>query len=197
MTHRPIYRYAVRSTDGALGTRQVVGGSSAGADPQGFDTLAPGQCVRINTGAPLPSGSDAVVQVEDTKLIKSTPDGKEELEIEITAQSIRPGLDVRPVGSDIMTGSKVLATGARLGPAELGLLATVGASRVTVYKQPMVGLLSTGNELQDPEEDPDLKIGHIRDSNKTVLKALIQVRLCCKLSVSAAGSRTNVKTYQS
>ena len=169
----------MRSADGALGTRQVVGGSSAGADPQGFDTLAPGQCVRINTGAPLPSGSDAVVQVEDTKLIKSTPDGKEELEIEITAQSIRPGLDVRPVGSDIMTGSNVLATGARLGPAELGLLATVGASRVTVYKQPVVGLLSTGNELQDPEEDPDLKIGHIRDSNKTVLKALIQVRLCC------------------
>ena len=78
-----------------------------------------------------------------------------------------------------MTGSNVLATGARLGPAELGLLATVGASRVTVYKQPVVGLLSTGNELQDPEEDPDLKIGHIRDSNKTVLKALIQVRLCC------------------
>ena len=88
----------MRSSDGAPGKRQVVGGSSAGVDPQGFTTLAPGQCVRINTGAPLPSGSDAVVQVEDTKLTKSTPDGKDELEIEITAESVLPGLDVRPIG---------------------------------------------------------------------------------------------------
>ena len=132
---------------------------------------------RINTGAPLPEGSDAVVQVEDTKLIKSTPDGREELEIEILSNSIRPGLDVRPVGSDIAQGSRVLPKFSKLGPAELGILATVGAARVSVFKLPVVGILSTGNELQDPAKNlgEELEKGRIRDSNKTVLKSLIQV----------------------
>jgi len=166
--------YAVVASDGA-GVKIVVAGSTAGAQPASLAALVPGQCVRINTGAPLPKGADAVVQVEDTKLVKSTPDGKEELEIEVLSKPT-PGLDVRQIGSDIGQGSKVLPANSRLGAAELGVLATVGATLVKVYKQPKVGLLSTGNELQDPEENPDLEAGQgkIRDSNKTVLKALIQ-----------------------
>ena len=159
------------SSDGS-GLRKVTGGSTAGTVPGVIKTLAPGECVRINTGAPLPPGADAVVQVEDTKLVRATDDGHEELEIEILSLPT-PGLDVRQIGSDIGAGTKVLSKNSRLGAAELGILATVGATDVAVFKPPVVGLLSTGNELQDPEKDPELGEGRIRDSNKTVLKSLI------------------------
>ena len=114
------------------GVRQVRGEASAGCDP-GMAPLAPGQVIRINTGAPVPPGADAVVMVENTKLVKSTPDGQEELEVEILAQVI-PGQDIRPVGCDIKTGEKVLSAGQVLGPGELGLLAAVGVTRVSVSR---------------------------------------------------------------
>ena len=105
-----------------------------------------GECVRINTGAPVPAGADAVVQVEDTRLVRASEDGKVELEIEILS-SPKPGQDIRPIGSDIALGSKVLPAGIRIGPAEVGLLAAVGAIQVEVYKRPTVALLSTGDEV--------------------------------------------------
>ena len=154
----------------------VLGGFYAGIQPNTGSMLKDKSnvCVRINTGAPVPNGFDAVVQVEDTKLIKATEDGKEEVEIEIL-KSPSVGMDIRKIGSDIESGSKVLSKYSRLGPAELGLLATVGASEISVFRRPIVGILSTGNELQDPTTDPDLKEGggKIRDSNKTTLISLI------------------------
>ena len=168
--------YAVVATEGC-GKRRVLGDSYAGLRPN-MGSKSEGQnnvCVRINTGAPVPNGFDAVVQVEDTKLIKATDDGKEEVEIEIL-KSPSIGLDIRKIGSDIESGSKVLSKYSRLGPAELGLLATVGATEISVFRRPIVGILSTGNELQDPTSDPDLKEGggKIRDSNKTTLISLIK-----------------------
>lgn len=68
-------------------------GSDAGSDPS-LVCLYPGQCMRINTGGPIPAGADAVVQVEDTKLVKATEDGKEELQIEILVNPA-VGLDIR------------------------------------------------------------------------------------------------------
>ena len=94
----------------------------------------------------MPAGADAVVQVEDTKLVRASDDGKIELEIEILSEP-KPGQDIRPVGSDIAQGSKVLPAGIRIGPAEVGLLAAVGAIQVEVYKRPTVALLSTGDEV--------------------------------------------------
>ena len=168
--------YAVIAADG-LSRRIVLGSTSAGAKPDATAVAdkQKGVCIRINTGAPVPAGYDAVVQVEDTKLLKSTADGKEELEIQILKQP-SVGLDIRSVGSDIQAGSKVLSKNSRLGPAELGLLATVGATEVTVFRRPIVGILSTGNELQDPHIKSSLEhgSGKIRDSNKTTLTALIQ-----------------------
>jgi gephyrin len=106
-----------------------------------------GQCVRINTGAPVPAGADSVVQVEDTRLVRASGDGKVELEIEILKPP-SPGEDIRPVGSDIAFGSKVLPAKSRLGAAEVGLLAAVGAVEVEVFKLPKVALLSTGDEVK-------------------------------------------------
>ena len=168
--------YAVIAADG-LGRRIVLGSTSAGAKPDATAVAdnQEGVCIRINTGAPVPAGYDAVVQVEDTKLLKSTADGKEEIEIQILKQP-SVGLDIRSVGSDIQAGSKVLSKNSRLGPAELGLLATVGATEVSVFRRPIVGILSTGNELQDPHIKSSLELGSgkIRDSNKTTLRALIE-----------------------
>ena len=161
-------RYAVIAADGS-GLRPVSGESNAGNRPD--NRIKPGECVRINTGAPVPAGADAVVQVEYTKLTKSTNDGKVELEIEIMVAP-KAGQDIRPVGSDIAKGSKILPKYCRLGAAEVGLLAAVGAIRVKVFRLPNVALLSTGDELQDPNE-AELKSGAIRDSNKTTLMTLI------------------------
>ena len=61
--------------------------------------------------------------------------------------SVSPGHDVRPVGFDIAKGERVLSAGDRLGPAEIGLLATVGVTWVKVYQKPLIGVLSTGDEV--------------------------------------------------
>ena len=93
--------YAVISGDKA-GLRKVIGASNAGNKPED-QKLQPGTCVRINTGAPVPPGADAVVQVEDTELTKASDDGKEELEIKILSEPVSRQ-DIRPVGSDIEAG---------------------------------------------------------------------------------------------
>ncbi|ESO97774.1 hypothetical protein LOTGIDRAFT_104386, partial [Lottia gigantea] len=155
--------YAVVAADGD-GLRTVIGGSTAGDMPK--SKVCPGICMRINTGAPLPPGADAVIQVEDTVLTKYSEDGKIELEIKLM---LVPKLDqdIRRVGSDIAQGSQVLSKGQRLGPAELGLLATVGVTLVSCYALPVVGVMSTGDELVEPGQE--LKEGQIRDSNRTAL----------------------------
>lgn len=155
--------YAVIAADGT-GLRKVIGESSAGDFPD--RTVRPGYCMRINTGAPVPAGADAVVQVEDTKLERADESGKEELEISILVEP-RPAQDIRPVGSDIASGQHILSKGQRLGPAELGLLATVGVTSVTCFRKPVVAVMSTGNELVEPGEP--LSKGQIRDSNRTTL----------------------------
>ncbi|XP_063217717.1 gephyrin [Bacillus rossius redtenbacheri] len=162
--------YAVIAGDGA-GPRTVLGDSTAGVKPDELEPLKTGQCARINTGAPVPAGADCVVQVEDTRLLKDADDGRVELEVEILVAP-KVGQDIRPVGSDIKEGEVVLRKGAVLGPSELGLLATVGVVHIQVYKLPVTCLLSTGNELQEPGQP--LEPGHIRDSNKTTLIALLQ-----------------------
>lgn len=163
--------YAVIAADGS-GKRAVLGSSAAGQVPGG-EPLQRGQCVRITTGAAVPAGADSVVQVEDTHLVHASADKTEELEINIM-KIPQVGEDIRPLGSDIQAGQLVLAAGSILGAAELGLLATVGVTSVSVFRPPKVALLSTGNELQDPKEGEPLKAGHIRDSNKTTLLALLQ-----------------------
>ncbi|XP_056872556.1 gephyrin b isoform X2 [Takifugu flavidus] len=160
--------YAVRAADGP-GDRFIIGESQAGEQPT--HTVMPGQVMRVTTGAPIPCGADAVVQVEDTELLRESEDGTEELEVRILVQA-RPGQDIRPIGHDIKRGECVLAKGTHMGPSEIGLLATVGVTEVEVHKFPVVAVMSTGNELLNPEDD--LHPGKIRDSNRSTLLATIQ-----------------------
>ncbi|CAN7999898.1 unnamed protein product [Ixodes hexagonus] len=159
--------YAVIASDGE-GPRTVIDAVAAGCNPHCPVSL--GHCVRISTGAPVPEPCDAVVQVEDTELLQASPDGTQEIIVKIL-KAPKIGQDIRPVGSDIEKNELVLVQGTKLGPAELGLLATVGRTTVNVYCLPSVAVLSTGNELVIP--GGEVQPGKIRDSNKTTLLSLL------------------------
>ncbi len=157
--------YAVVASDGP-GTYPVIGEVTAGR-MAGF-SVVPGTVAYITTGAPLPPGADAVVMVEETEPLP-TVNGLAHVRIRT---SVRPGDDVRPVGFDVTPGQQVLAAGTRLGAAEIGLLATVGAAGVSVYPAPRVAILSTGDELV--EAGTPLAAGQIRDSNRPTLAAAVE-----------------------
>ena len=169
--------YAVIAADCPAASLRVLGDSSAGDAPLESSAfgggVVTGSCMRINTGAPIPAGADAVMQVEDTRLVSSSNEGETETEIEILKPA-KPGQDIRQMGSDIAKGQTVLSAGTTLGPSEMGLLATVGVAKVFVYKQPVVGVLSTGNELVEPDAEGDLPPGSIRDANRTTLINLLK-----------------------
>ena len=133
--------------------------------------LEPGTIARITTGAPLPPNSNAVAMVEDTVLASSTPDGKEESEVEILTGDIKPGENVREPGSDVALGSKILQKGDLITAigGEIGLLASTGTRTVKIFKKPRVGVLSTGDELVQHDTPTLLEGGQIRDSNRPSL----------------------------
>src|SRR5581483_7272932 len=122
-----------------------------------------GTAIRIMTGAPLPPGADAVIMQEFTR----EDDGHVVLE-----RGVRPGENVNRLGRDIADGQVVLEPGTALGPAELGLLASLGIGAVEVYRRPHVAVLSTGDELV--EADQEAPYGAIRDSNRPSLMAAIR-----------------------
>jgi molybdopterin molybdotransferase len=155
--------YAVRAADtvGAPVELAVVGFIAAGS--AGDVHVGPGEAARIMTGAPMPSGADAVVMVE------RTADLGDRVKIEV---SVEVGTAVRPAGDDLRPGDPVATPGAVLTPAHLGLLATVGRSTVRVVRRPRVGVLSTGDELVDG--DGPRERGQIRDSNRPTLLALVR-----------------------
>lgn len=159
--------YAVLASDGP-GERVVLGPVTAGEVTA--CNVTSGHVMRITTGAPLPPGADAVVQVEDTELLESDDEGRTEKRIKILTTP-KPGLDIRPIGFDVSRGQQVLLTFQKLGPAELGLMASLGLTEVEVFEKPKVAVLSTGNEVVNPGEDT--RAGQIRDSNKIALKSLI------------------------
>ncbi len=125
--------------------------------------VIPGTAARVMTGAPLPPGADAVVMVEDSAV---------EGEFVRFTRPVRPGENVRPAGSDLAAGQVVLAEGTMLGPAEVGLLATVGRFEVWAYPSPRVAVLSTGDEVVEPWESPGP--AQIRDSNRYALMAAVR-----------------------
>ncbi|HEX5417452.1 MAG TPA: gephyrin-like molybdotransferase Glp [Chloroflexota bacterium] len=152
--------YAVIAADGDR-PRRVISEIIAGrAD---LPPLEPGLTARIMTGAPLPAGADAVLMVEET----AEQDG-----VMTTRVAPPPGNNVHARGQDVSTGQLVLAAGTVLGAPEVGLLATVGRARFSVFRRPVVAVLSTGDELIEP--DQPLRPGAIRDSNRHTLLASIR-----------------------
>ncbi|XP_051164081.1 molybdenum cofactor synthesis protein cinnamon [Leptopilina boulardi] len=164
--------YAVLDTDGK-GLRKVIGSSDAGDAPNLLH-LNSGTCVWVNTGAPVPNNATAVVQVEDTIVKEYNSNGKE-IEIEILIQPTA-GQDIRSVGSDLQEGALVLNANTKICEVEIGLLISCGCLHVKVSKLPMIGVLSTGNELQSMGES--LKSGHIYDSNKITLMSMLKNFTC-------------------
>ena len=146
------------------------------AKPGEIPPLQPNQIVRITTGAPLPLGATAVVMVEDTVLISTTLDGKEESEVEILTDAVSPGENVREIGSDIKAGEVVLRKGEEITAVggELGLLASVGRAEVKVYQKPKIGVISTGDEIVEHDRPGELRLGEVRDCNRPTLLAAIR-----------------------
>lgn len=161
--------YACVSSDGT-GVRKVRAAVIAGE--ASVTPLSRGECMRINTGAAVPMGADCVVQVEDTMLVSASDDGKTEYAVEIMVEP-KLNQDIRPIGSDVPLGSILSYEGTILDSALIGVLAGAGVMKVLVKKQLQVALLSTGNELQEPNE-PKLRPSHVRDSNRTMLGSLLR-----------------------
>ncbi|KAH9394460.1 hypothetical protein TYRP_004512 [Tyrophagus putrescentiae] len=141
--------------------------SLAGGSSVARLTGLPEYCVRINTGAAVPEGANAVVQVEDTELVERTEDGEEAV---IRLSTVpRVGQDIRPIGSDIAADGKrpLLPRHTPLTAIELGLLASTGVPSVRLYRRPTVAVMSTGDEVVLPG---DHRPPHcIWDSNRAVL----------------------------
>ncbi|XP_045479043.1 gephyrin [Harmonia axyridis] len=161
--------YAVRAKAGS-GQRKVRACVVAGDKPEN-QPLNYDEAIRVSTGAPLPDGADAVVQVEDTEVMQVTADGNEELKINIL---VKPsvGQDIREIGSDIPANSKVLDKMDVISAGHVGVLATVGHSRVKVFRRSSIGVLSTGNELI--HHNSNIAPGQIRDSNKLAIINLLE-----------------------
>jgi molybdenum cofactor synthesis domain-containing protein len=150
----------IAATPASPARLSVAGVVAAGDSPPA--SLAPGTAVRIMTGAPLPPGADAVVMQEHVTLA----DAGETVVIETP---VRPGENVRHPGEDIAAGAVVFDQGAELGPAHIGVLASLGIDAVLARPRPVVGVLSTGNELAKP--GARLTPGKIRDANRPALLA--------------------------
>ena len=122
-------------------------------------SVGPGEAVRISTGGMLPAGTDSVVMVEHTGVIDDTT-------IEVY-RSVAPGQNMVAVGEDIKRGEAILTAGRNIRPQEAGVLAALGRPAVAVYKKPVVGIISTGDEIVPVSEVPGP--GQIRDVNTYTL----------------------------
>ncbi len=171
--------FAVRSADcpdqdGGEAGLTVVGESSAGAPWDG--SLDGGQAVSISTGAEVPTGADAVVRVEDTVRNDDSV---------IVRAATAAGQNIRRRGEAMAAGSEVLLAGSRIGPVELGLLASTGNDPVLCHSRPTVSIVATGDELVPPGEP--LGPGQIWNSNLAVISAMARAAGAEVVSTTSIG----------
>lgn len=148
------------SSQNAPARLQVVEEIPAGSVPD--KPVAPGTSSRIMTGAVMPAGADAVVMVENTIQGDGTVD---------ILKPVKPGQNVRYRGEDVKAGQPVLSAGAEIGPGEIGLMASFQRSSISVTRQPLVSILSTGDEVVDIDEA--ITPGKIVNSNSYSLSTLV------------------------
>lgn len=153
--------YAVRSEDcaGSKAELNVIEEVTAGREPR--LPVGPGQATRIMTGAPVPSGADAVVMIERTQSLEG-----QRVRIEGAA---KPEQNILRRAREMKNGEIVLSAGARLRPQEVGLLSLVGRTSVLAIPAPRVAIMSTGDEIVEPSQQPGP--GQIRNSNGPMLAA--------------------------
>ena len=175
--------YAVRVADcvdreTALQVSQRI---PAGISASGLQPLAPFSAARIFTGAPIPPGADAVVMQEDSTAVEGdSGTSASSVRVRVTPPL---GQHIRRRGEDVAAGDVVLRAGTRLGPASLGLAASIGFDRLQVARRVRVALFSTGDELVMPGDvlPQDMLPGAIYNSNRFFLRTLLQ-RLGCELT---------------
>lgn len=156
--------FAIRSADvmDAPAVLEVIEDIRAGDMPQKL--VGAGQCARIMTGAPLPSGADAVIRVEDTLALD---DGRVQINVAVKLRN-----DIRERGESMKNGEVVLVQGTEITPGVIGMMSMVKAANVRVYRQPRVAILSTGDELEGLDDPIDAN--KIPDANSYALMAQVQ-----------------------
>lgn len=156
--------FAVRAADLPEGkaTLSIIEEVTAGQTPR--RPVGLGQATRIMTGAPIPTGADAVVMIERTRL---TSDGR----IQVDDKPPRSGQNIMSRGREMGRGEIVLQAGIELRPQEFGILASVGKTTVAVFPGPKVAILATGDEIVEAHQQPGP--GQIRNGNGPMLEALV------------------------
>jgi gephyrin len=170
--------YAMHSADG-VGVFPVVSESTAGGAADASFVLQRGQVAYITTGAAVPAGADAVIPVEWSEAVAHGAEEAHVVRVKLT-QSVSAGDNIRPIGCDIAVGQTVLRAGELVGPAEIGMAASMGFTSLHVIDRPTVGVMSSGDEVVDAGSsssggaEPAPSMSQIYDSNRPLLLSLAQ-----------------------
>lgn len=187
--------FALRSADSQSATKNnpvimdVVGDIQAGLFPD--VTIGPGQSARIVSGAMIPDGADAVIPVEETNHAQFTPGSPPTNIVEIFS-AVYKGDYIRSLGQDFREGDLLIGANKRLRPQDIGVIAMQGIGKIQVFRRPVVGLISTGDELLEPGDSwiP----GKIFNANSYTLNALLHQNGCvCINSGTSPDSASSIR----
>ena len=159
--------YAVRVSDCNRFAPLIVSGYIPAGGTAVATEVLPGNAIRIMTGAPVPSGCDAIVPLEDVEEVQEA--GKE---IWVVKTAPRSGQHIRRAGEDVKRGETVLPAGALIRVPAVSVLASLGRTQVQVYRKPVVAILATGDELVEPGQA--LPEGKLYNSNSVALAAAVR-----------------------